>query len=127
MNYQLDLTLDGHCSGPLFAPPQKVRPPVRPRGKEGVVHRAQTRRATPKWLSAAQRQDIARFYSVAKKMSETLGELYVVDHIVPKISPWVCGLHVPWNLQVLHWQENNEKANVWWPDSWFEQTEFDIE
>lgn len=115
------LPLDGHCNGPLFGPLRKVRAPVRPRGKEGVVHRKQTRRATPKWLTERERYDIVRWYKIAKGKTEATGELHVVDHIVPKISPWVCGLHVPWNLQVIHWRENNSKANAHWPDQWMEQ------
>ena len=50
---QLNLPLDCFCCGPLFAPVRKQRPPVRPRGKEGVVHRAQTVRATPPWSTAS--------------------------------------------------------------------------
>ena len=37
---------------------------------------------------------------------------------MPKINPLVCGLHVPANLQVLHWRVNTQKANLWWPDMW---------
>lgn len=50
----------------------------------------------------------------------------MVDHIVPKISPVVCGLHVDWNLQVLHWLPNARKGNFWWPDMWNEQTELEL-
>ena len=51
-------------------------------------------------------------------VAQETGELHVVDHIVPKINPLVCGLHVPANLQVLHWRVNTQKANLWWPDMW---------
>lgn len=112
---QLALPLDGWCCGPLFAPPVKVRPPVRPKGKEGVVHRAQTKRATPPWADMVQ---IKPFYDQAHQMTRETGELYVVDHIVPKINPLVCGLHVAANLRVIHWRENTFKGNNWWPDMW---------
>lgn len=115
---QLSLLLDGHCNGPLFAPIRKRRAPVRPKGKEGVVHRAQTRRATPAWSDA---DAVREFYREAKRMTRETGELHVVDHIVPKINPLVCGLHVAANLQVLHWRPNALKGNNWWPDMWGEQ------
>lgn len=112
---QLPLPLDGFCCGPLFAPVRKQRPPTRPKGKEGVVHRAQTRRATPCWADLTSAR---AFYREAKRLTRETGELNVVDHIVPKINPRVCGLHVPANLQVLHWRANTQKANLWWPDMW---------
>lgn len=118
---QLALPLiGGHHIGPLFAPIQKVRAPVRPLGKAGVIHRAQTRRATPAW---SDREAVREFYVEAARLTRETGELHVVDHIVPKISKFVCGLHVPANLRVIHWLDNAVKGNAWWPDGPFEQQE----
>lgn len=120
---QHPLPLDGFCCGPLFAPVVKRRPPTRPKGKEGIVHRAQTVRATPKWLTREQYGEVAALYREAKRRTMEAGELWVVDHIVPKISLRVCGLHVPWNLQVIPARENTAKSNAWWPDMWGPQQE----
>lgn len=110
---QQALPLDGQCCGPLFAPVRKIRPPTRPKGKEGVVHRAQTKRATPAW---AEHSAIRTLYQWARVKTWITGELWVVDHIVPKINPYVCGLHVRANLRVIRAVENTAKANLWWPD-----------
>lgn len=67
--------------------------------------------ATPQWLTYKQKQEIRQLYMIAITMSATTGERYVVDHIVPLISPMVCGLHVPWNLRVITQEENLRKSN----------------
>lgn len=109
---QLALPIETYDPGPLFAPVKKVRPLMRPKGKEGVVHRAQTVRATPAWADLVA---IKALYAEARRLTRETGELYVVDHIVPKINPFVCGLHVENNLRVCHWLENARKGAAWCP------------
>lgn len=75
--------------------------------------RAAKLRATPKWLTVAQYKDIQLLYTMAKNLELDTGVKHHVDHIVPLQGNNVCGLHVPWNLQVITAEENIRKHNKW--------------
>lgn len=75
------------------------------------VRKRRHRNATPKWITAEQKQAMRELYLSAQRLTKLTGERYVVDHIVPLINPDVCGLHVPWNLQVMTQEENLKKSN----------------
>ncbi len=75
------------------------------------ARRRKHRLATPKWLTRRQKGEIRQLYQIAMTMTQTTGEQYVVDHIVPLRSEFVCGLHVPWNLRVITREENLAKSN----------------
>lgn len=74
---------------------------------------AKKRRATPTW---ANREKIKSFYVTADALGMLTGEWYHVDHIVPLRSPFVCGLHNEFNLQILTAFDNLSKGNRHWPD-----------
>ena len=75
------------------------------------LRRRRFRDATPKWLTADQKMEIRLKYRLAIELSRHTGERYVVDHVVPLQGETVCGLHVPWNLQVITQTENLKKFN----------------
>jgi 5-methylcytosine-specific restriction endonuclease McrA len=75
------------------------------------LRRRRFRDATPKWLSPEQRMEIRLKYRLAIELSRATGIRHAVDHEVPIQGEEVCGLHVPWNLQVITQEENLKKYN----------------
>jgi hypothetical protein len=73
--------------------------------------RATKLNATPEWLTSADFAEIEELYLCARMFKLYTGEDYHVDHIVPLQGKNVCGLHVPWNLQVIPAKENLSKSN----------------
>lgn len=73
--------------------------------------RAAKTNATPPWLSVEHHAKIAEFYHEAREMKKRTGIEHHVDHIIPLKNSLVCGLHVPWNLQILTEAENSRKRN----------------
>lgn len=80
---------------------------------QAAQRRAARTKATPLW---ADRDKIKALYVEARRMRDN-GEDVHVDHIVPLNHPDVCGLHVPWNLQVIPATENLRKSNKLTPDA----------
>ena len=64
--------------------------------------RRKLRNATPPWADWA---EIKSVYVLASMLGLT------VDHIIPIDGEAVCGLHVPWNMQLLTLSENSKKRN----------------
>lgn len=75
------------------------------------VRKRRHRNATPKWLGSQEKVAMRQLYLKAQELTKLTGVRYVVDHIVPLINPEVCGLHVPWNLQIMTQEENLKKSN----------------
>ena len=67
--------------------------------------RSRKRYATPSWLTEHDWNLIDSIYIEAAKSGMN------VDHVVPIQGKTVCGLHVPWNLQLLTPTENKVKSN----------------
>lgn len=64
--------------------------------------KAKKRKATPVWGNKAL---IFAIYKRAKELS------LEVDHVIPLQSNIVCGLHVPFNMQLLTKSQNSSKQN----------------
>ena len=75
------------------------------KNKEYYISKAQTRKNKTQNinLSDFNKEKIKKIYSSAENNH--------VDHIFPLVHPHFCGLHVPWNLQVLTIFENLSKGN----------------
>lgn len=65
---------------------------------------------TPVWLDATQKAEIDFTYEYCAAL-RSIGMDYHVDHIVPLQGKTVSGLHMPFNLQVIHAKDNLRKAN----------------
>ena len=78
--------------------------------------RARKKQAQPPWLTEEHINQIIDKYKNSKRMKKLTGIEHHVDHIVPLAGKNVCGLHVPWNLQVIPAKHNLEKNNRF--DDW---------
>lgn len=76
-----------------------------------ALRRSLHKKATPKWLTKNQKQEMKQLYIWAKELRWLSDEPLHVDHIIPLENELVCGLHVPWNLQLLPRSENFKKGN----------------
>lgn len=71
-------------------------------------YRAALLNAMPWWVS---QEEIKAIFKAARPEMEATGEKLHVDHIIPLQGHSVCGLHVPWNLQILPASVNQSKGN----------------
>jgi hypothetical protein len=76
--------------------------------KSNATRRRRQRNATP-WKDEGLRQRVLAIYARARKERQRGYDVHV-DHDVPLSHPDVCGLHVPWNLQLLTLEEHAEKT-----------------
>lgn len=73
-------------------------------------YQAQKLNATPKWLTLDHYRQIEKIFIEAARLTIENGP-HEVDHIIPLCGENVCGLHVPWNLQIMPRAENRRKYN----------------
>jgi hypothetical protein len=73
--------------------------------------RAAKLQATPPWLTKEQLKEIEWFYTTAQELQWLSEEPLEVDHIEPLQGKISCGLHVPWNLQIIPKSDNCSKGN----------------
>lgn len=77
----------GHHVGPLFVI-RKQRPLARPPGKQGIVHRAQTVRATPPWADQAA---IRKLYAEARALTKKRASYTWSITSYPRSARWCAG------------------------------------
>lgn len=83
------------------------------------LYRHEKRHPRRFWQCDEHRKEVERIYEEKLKLNrEAGGVAYHVDHIVPLKGQTVCGLHVPWNLQIVPAKENMSKGNRTWPNMW---------
>ena len=85
--------------------------------RRSIEYYTQLYQAFPAWCSG--HPDFTEINREARDR-RARGDDVHIDHIVPLVSDIVCGLHVPWNLQVIGADQNVRKSNLWWPDHPFE-------
>ena len=67
--------------------------------------------AAPQWLTPEHIEEMRQTYA-RSSLWATTGEPYEVDHVIPRDGNKVCGLHVPWNLQILPRAINRKKGTT---------------
>lgn len=80
-----------------------------------ALRRAARMQRTPCWLTEDDKVLIQRKYTLASRKTESTGERWVVDHILPLQGKLVSGLHVPANLRVIKETTNARKHNKYIP------------
>lgn len=69
--------------------------------------------SSPLWMTRSMLREQRR---ICELVTAITGEPHVLDHLVPLSHPYVCGLTVPWNIQVIPKRINDHKSNRWAPD-----------
>jgi len=80
------------------------------------------KKATPEWLNFEHKKRIRALVKTAHELEKTSEDKFHIDHIIPIKHSLVCGLNVPWNLQVItdkhNLFKNNKFDGTYENDSW---------
>jgi 5-methylcytosine-specific restriction endonuclease McrA len=107
-NEQLKATQD-----PLYFAKERIRGLAYAKANPGKVNartakrRASKLKATPPWSDL---EEIKLAYAICSRVTKETKIPHEVDHIIPLKGEFVCGLHVPYNLQLLTEKENRSKG-----------------
>lgn len=74
-------------------------------------------------LSELYREEIRSIYKICDRVNKITGATnFHVDHIIPLQGENVCGLHAPWNLQILlkslNWKKSNKFDGTYDNNGW---------
>lgn len=78
---------------------------------KGARRRSAQLERRPKWIKDFFKDQVDEYYVMAKALETIFPWKQHVDHIRPMQGKLVCGLDVPWNLQILSVKANLEKGN----------------
>jgi hypothetical protein len=81
------------------------------RDKYSLTYRLRKNRTSLSKLAKQFKVEIKEIYDKSHYMSKKYSCNFQVDHIIPLNNPDVCGLHVPWNLQIMFKRLNGTKSN----------------
>ena len=78
-----------------------------------LLRKKRVKEATPDWAYKNHRVEFENLVWLREDLRTITGEDYHIDHIIPLAGKDVCGLNVPWNLQILPADLNLKKSNKW--------------
>lgn len=81
------------------------------KASNSAAYRAKQKNATPCWITEEQTRQMNETFKERERLSTITSVKHHVDHIVPINNLYVCGLHVPWNLEVITEEQNLLKNN----------------